>query len=146
MSRRDLLEACRRLSIRTDHVAGGKRGSKDNNWLRTDLLNRTYGPGMHWQFYSAADADQTCTRAVECCLGGYGSLLSTAQGCLRSGVEELAEYKRLCGLKKRRPKDEARLLHSSRQWMQLCRIAQEMYKVDRGIQFGMYLGEADRDH
>lgn len=133
MSRRDLLTACQRLHIRTDAVAQGKRGSKDNNWLRMDIVERTYGPGLQWKWKSAAEADQACVRAVDCCLGGFGYLLSVAQSCLKHANDELAEYKRLCGLKRRRPEDEARLLRSAGQWYELARIAQELHAVESGL-------------
>ncbi|MBC8735616.1 hypothetical protein F6X40_01890 [Paraburkholderia sp. UCT31] len=133
MSRRDLLDACQRISIRPDHVTGGKRGSKDNNWLRTELINRTYGPGMQWQFRSAAEADQVCVRAVDCRLGKLGRLLSIAQASMREGNRELVEYKRLCGLTRRRPNDEAELLRSARQWFEISRIAQELCAVETGV-------------
>jgi hypothetical protein len=112
---------------------GGKHGSKDNHWLRTDIINRTYGPGMQWNFNSAASADQTCARAVDCYLGVLGYLLSMAQNSLRQGNEELTEYKRLQTLKRRRPDDEARLLRSAGQWFELVRIAQELHKIEAGL-------------
>lgn len=133
MSRRDLLTACQRLHIRTDAVSQGKRGSKDNNWLRTDLIERTYGPGLHWKWESAAEADHACVRAVDCYLGGFGYLLSMVQNSLRHGNEELAEYKRLRALKRRRPDDEARLLRSAGQWFEIAGISHDMYDIERAI-------------
>ncbi|OWJ59143.1 hypothetical protein [Paraburkholderia caledonica] len=133
MSRRDLLTACQRLNIRTDVVAQGKRGSKDNNWLRTDIIARTYGLNVRMKWKTAAEADAMCVRAVDCCLGGFGYLLSVAQSCLKHGNDELAEYKRLRELIRRRPNDEARLLRSAGQWYELARIAQELHAVESGL-------------
>jgi hypothetical protein len=133
MSRKDLLEACRRLGIRTDAVSRGKRGSKDNDWLRTDILNRTYGPGMHWQFRNSTEADRTCVRAVDSYLGVFGYLLSVAQGALRDGNEALVEYKRICGFKRRKPAAEAELLRSARQWFELARITHNLYELERDM-------------
>lgn len=141
MSRRDLLTACERLHIRTDWTAQGKRGSKDNNWLRMDLVERTYGPGLQWKWKTAAEADQVCVRAVECCLGGFGYLLSVAQRCQKHGNDELTEYKRLRSLKRRRPDDEARLLRSVSQWFEIARIAQELYDIERAIALRPAQGE-----
>jgi len=133
MSRRDLLAACQRLHIRTDVVAQGKRGSKDNNWLRMDIVERTYGPGLQWKWKTAAEADAVCVRAVDCCLGGFGYLLSVAQSCLKHANDELTKYKRLRELIRRRPNDEARLLRSAGQWYELARIAQELHAVESGL-------------
>ncbi|MFL9976061.1 hypothetical protein [Paraburkholderia graminis] len=131
MSRKDLLAACQRLHIRTDWTAHGKRGSKDNNWLRADIVERTYGHGLQWKWKSAAEADAVCVRAVDCCLGGFGYLLSVAQSCLKHANDELTEYKLLCSLKRRRPDDEAALLRSASHWFRLADIAQRMWEIER---------------
>lgn len=133
MSRRDLLTACQRLNIRTEVVSQGKRGSKDNNWLRTEIMTRTYGLNVKFEWKSAAQADKACVTAVDCYLGALGYLLSMAQNCLKHANDELAEYKRLCGLTHRRPSDEARLLRSAGQWYDLAHVAQELHAVETGI-------------
>lgn len=134
MSRRDLLSACYRLRIRTDWTAQGKRGSKDNNWLRTDIIDRTYGPGMHWSFTSATQADEICVRAAHCCAGDFGYLLGVVQRCLKNGNDELTEYKRLCALKRRRSAEESALLLSAGRWFELSRIAQELHEIETALQ------------
>jgi hypothetical protein len=134
MSRRDLLNACGELGIRTDHVANGKRGSKDNNWLRTDLIEATYGPGMNWRFGSAAEADQVCARAVDCRLGRLGHLLGLAQYYIREGNDALVEYKRLCGLTRRRRDDEAEVLRVAREMFGKARTTQEEWASRASVQ------------
>lgn len=133
MSRRELLNACEKLGIRTDQVARGKRGSKDNNWLRMDIVERCYGPGLSWHWKSAAEADATCARAARVCRGELGYARQISQHCLKSGNDDLAEYKRLCTLKRRRPDEEAKLLRSVRQWFDMTHIAQELYVMEAAM-------------
>jgi hypothetical protein len=133
MSRRDLLNACGKLGIRTDHVANGKRGSKDNNWLRIDIVERCYGPGLQWDWNSAAEADAVCARAAAVCRGELGYGLSISQHLLKCGNDELTEYKRLRTLKRRRRDDEAKLLRSAGQWFEMARIAQQLHTMESTV-------------
>lgn len=133
MSRRDLLNSCQRIGVRIDNVANGKRVSKVNETLRMDIIEGTYGVGMHWQFKTAAEADATCIRAVDCFTGKLGYLLAVSQMALRSGTQEIAEAKRLAGLKRNHIDKRAELLISARQWLEISRIAQELHATACGI-------------
>lgn len=134
MTRKQLLEAARSAGVQTEVVQGGKRGAKSNDCLRVDILERCYGPNLGMQRYaSAAQADIAIVRAVDCATGKLGYLLSVAQSCIRVANAERTEYMRMCGLQRRRPEDEARLLKSARHWLEIARIAQDLHSVESGL-------------
>lgn len=132
MSRASLVSAAKRVGVSTVIHSRGRSGPKNIEALRIDLINRTYGPGLHFRFPDATAADETIVRAVDTALGGNGYLLSLSQAALRNANEERTEYKRLTGLKRRRPKDEAGLLKSAGQWLHIARIAQGLHEVQSG--------------
>lgn len=130
MSRGQLLEAARSLGIRTDVVARGKRGSKDNNWLRADILERCYGKNLgHIQAKTAAEIDKRVARAAQCATSRLGHLLCVAQGAIRDGRNALIEYSRLCSLQRRRPADEARQLSIAREALRRAQEAQDKWEA-----------------
>jgi hypothetical protein len=134
MSRADLVKAARSLGVQTEVVQGGKRGAKSNDWLRVDMLERCYGPNLgNVGGATKAETDAIILRAVDCASGKFGYLLSTSQYAIRMANTERTEYGRLCGLKRRRPEDEARLLRSARQWLEIARISQELHEVEKEI-------------
>ena len=134
MSRAQLITAARAIGVQTEVVQGGKRGAKNSDWLRVDILERCYGPNLGMQKYgSAAQADQAIIRAVDCSTGKLGYLLSVAQHAIRMANTERTEYGRLCGLKRRRPEDESQLLKSARQWLEIGRIAQDLHCVESDL-------------
>jgi hypothetical protein len=134
MSRRELINAANRIGVRTDAVRGGKRGAKDNQWLRMNLLESTYGAGLAWEFPSAAAADATCVRAVASRMGDLGHPLSVAQACIREGNGALVEYRRLCGLQRRRPRDEANALRVAREMFGKARTTQDEWSNRASVQ------------
>lgn len=138
MSRGQLIEVCGVLGIRTDHVAGGKRGSKDKNWLRTDIIERTAGPGLTWKFKNAAEADATCMRLAASYRGGLGPLLRMAQQALRNATTELVELRRLQTLKRRNKAEETRLSKSIPHWLGLCEVAQNLQETEAAMRDAGY--------
>lgn len=138
MSRRDLLNACQRFGISTDHVARGKRGSKDNNWLRVNIVERCYGPGLAWHWKSAVAADATCVRATACCFGELGIPLEMSQRGLRNAMTEMVELRKLRALTRRKLDVEARLERSIRLWLDLCNAAQKLYEVEANMRDSGY--------
>lgn len=134
MTRKQLLEAARSIGVQTEVVERGKRGVKNTDWLRADLLERCYGKNLGMQNYASPTiADEAILRAVDCATGRFGYLLSTAQYAIRMANTERTEYGRLCGLKRRRPDDEAQMLKSARQWLEIATIAQDLHSVESGL-------------
>jgi hypothetical protein len=130
MSRAQLLECARRLNIPADVRRDGKRGSKDNNWLRTDIIERTYGPGFEWRFKSAAAADETMQRITAANVGDLGTALKLAQQALRGAMTDMMELRRHQALKRRKWAEEERLTKSIAQWLGMCDAAQRMHEVE----------------
>lgn len=133
MTRASLVRDCQRIGVGISTFDRKRTVALSPEWLRIGLINRCYGPGMAWKFASATAADMQISRMVDCALGGLGYLLSVSQGALRHANEEREEYKRLCGLTRRRPNDEARLLRSAKHWLEICAIAQTQHAVERGM-------------
>jgi hypothetical protein len=106
---------------------------KSNETLRWDITERCYGPGLDWKFKPAAEADAVCARIAAVCRGELGYGLSISQYFLKQGNDELAECRRLGTLKKRRPTDEARLLRSARQWLDMADIAQRLHELEAAV-------------
>lgn len=132
MSRRQLLEAARRVGVRADKYYCGKRLPLNTEALRTDLLERLYGRNLGTVRASTPQAmDDRILRGVACARGELGHSLGVAQMAVREGQDALQEYKRLASLKRRRPVDEAAALASSRRWLAKARTMQDQYEARR---------------
>ncbi|KWF80082.1 hypothetical protein WL93_24460 [Burkholderia diffusa] len=132
MSRRQLLEAARRIGVRADMFYHGKRVPMNTEAIRTALLERLYGRNLGTLRAKTQQAmDDRILRGVACARGELGHLLGVAQMAVREGQNALQEYKRLAGLTRRRPKDEAAALASSRQWLEKARAMQDQYEERR---------------
>lgn len=135
MSRAQLVAAAKRVGVAVTLHVQGRSGPKHTDVLRVDLLHRCYGPnlGKVGTGLTAQQLDDLITRAVDCARGNLGYSLGVSQACIRDARTELAEYRRLCGLKRRRPADEARLLRSAQHWLEIAHIAQELHQIETGI-------------
>ncbi|MCA7923716.1 hypothetical protein LGM35_14615 [Burkholderia cenocepacia] len=132
MSRRQLLEAARRVGVRADMFYRGKRIPLNIEALRTALLERLYGRNLGTVRAKTPQAmDDRILRGVACARGELGHSLGVAQMAVREGQDALQEYKRLESLERRRPKDEAAALASSRQWLAKARAMQDQYEARR---------------
>ncbi|KVX18525.1 hypothetical protein WL03_12015 [Burkholderia ubonensis] len=98
--------------------------------IRTALLERLYGRNLGTLRAKTKQAmDDRILRGVACERGDLGHLLGVAQMAVREGQNALQEYKRLVGLKRRRPSDEATALASARQWLEKARAMQDQYEA-----------------
>ncbi len=95
MSRKTLLGCCEQLGISTTARRGVKSGAKDNNWLRTEIIDRCYGPGFDWRFVNPAAADSACARMTETVRGRHGQALRMALYHIRCAQEARQEANRL---------------------------------------------------
>ncbi|KGC49140.1 hypothetical protein [Burkholderia pseudomallei] len=130
MSRRQLLEAARRVGVQVDMFYCGKRVPMNTEAVRTALLERLYGRNtVHAKTPQAMD--DRILRGVACARGELSHSLGVAQMAVREGQDALQEYKRLASLRRRRPKDEAAALASSRQWLAKARAMQDQYEARR---------------
>jgi hypothetical protein len=112
--------------------------------LRTEIIEKTYGPGLAWHFKSASEADRAMQLAAETYQGKLGVPLEIAQRALRSAMTEMVELRRIRGLAKRKKADEARLTRSISQWLDLCDVAQRIHEVEAGMRDAGYdIGPAD---
>ncbi|QTO47064.1 hypothetical protein [Burkholderia latens] len=132
MSRRQLLEAARRIGVRADMFYRGKRVPMNTAAVRTALLERLYGRNLGTvRAMSPQAMDDRILRGVACARGELGHSLGVAQMAVREGQDALQEYKRLASLKRRRPEDEAAALASGRQWLARARTMQDQYEARR---------------
>ncbi|MGZ7173569.1 hypothetical protein ACXKTX_08020 [Burkholderia gladioli] len=132
MSRGQLLEAARRVGVRADMFYRGKRVPMNTEAVRTALLERLYGRNLGTQRAKTQQAmDDRILRGVACARGELGHWLGVAQMAVREGQDALQEYKRLVSLKRRRPKDEAAVLASSRRWLERASAMQDEYEARR---------------
>lgn len=135
MSRATLIRDCKTLGLSTTvRAQGGHQVAMHPDGLRFSLIESTFGLGMDFSNYKhATELDAVISRAVDTRIGNNGYLLGVAQMSLRNGTTELVEYKRLCGLKRRRPDDEARFLRSAKHWLEISRISQELHSVESAL-------------
>lgn len=132
MSRGQLLEAARRVGVRADMFYHGKRVPMNTEAVRTALLERLYGRHLGTVRAKTPQAmDDRILRGVACARGELGHSLGVAQMAVREGQDALQEYKRLASLKRRRPKDEAAALASSRRWLERASAMQDQYEAQR---------------
>ncbi|HDR8974123.1 hypothetical protein KDX05_09340 [Burkholderia vietnamiensis] len=130
MSRRQLLDAARRIGVRADLFYNGKRVPMNTEAIRMALLERLYGRNLGKQRAKTQQAmDDRILRGVACARGELGHVLGVAQMSVREGQNALQEYKRLVGLKRRRPSDEATALASARQWLKKASAMQDQYEA-----------------
>jgi hypothetical protein len=92
MSRRQLVDAARLLRLPTDARRGGKRGVRDNQWLRSDILTHCYGPGLKCLYQGPEEADSACLNAARANVGELGNALQTAQHAIRHGMTALRKW------------------------------------------------------
>lgn len=128
MSRRDIIEAARSLGIRSDFHQNGRRYPKHINALRVELLERCYGKNLGKVEGKAYQIDEQVLRGVGCALGKLGYHLMVSQASIRDARNGLIEWKRLTELKRRRPKDEARMLESVTELLAKARAAQDAHE------------------
>ncbi|KVF71607.1 hypothetical protein WS75_21815 [Burkholderia sp. FL-7-2-10-S1-D7] len=127
-----MLEAARRVGVRADMFYCGKRIPLNIEALRTALLERLYGRNLGTVGANTPQAmDNRILRGAACARGELGHSLAVAQMAVREGQDALQEYKRLASLKRRRPKDEAAALASSRQWLAKACTMQDQYEAQR---------------
>lgn len=132
MSRRQLLDAARRIGVRVDMLYRGKRVPMNTEAVRAALLERLYGRNLGTLRAKTQQAmDDRILRGVACARGELGHLLGVAQMAVREGQNALQEYKRLAGLTRRRPKDEAAALSTAGQWLEKARAMQDQYEERR---------------
>lgn len=129
MSRRDIIEAARSLGIRSDFHQNGRRFPKHLSTLRVELLERCYGKNLGAITGKAYQIDEQVLRGVDCALGKLGYYLMVSQAAIRDARNGLIEWKRLTELKRRRPKDEARMLDSVVAFLAKAREAQEQHEA-----------------
>ncbi|HDR9339127.1 hypothetical protein NIB78_03040 [Burkholderia multivorans] len=129
MSRRQLLEAARRVGVRADMFYRGKRVPLNTEAVRTALLERLYGRNLGTVRAATPQAlDDRILYGVACARGELGHLLAVAQMAVREGQNAVQEYKRLARLTRRRPKDEAVALALAGQWLEKARVMQDQYE------------------
>lgn len=132
MSRRQLLEAARRVGVRADMFFRGKRVPMNTEAVRTALLERLYGRNLGPVRAKTPQAmDDRILRGAACARGELGHSLGVAQMAVREGQDALQEYRRLASLKRRRLEDEAAALALSRQWLARARAMQDQYEARR---------------
>ncbi|WP_158933768.1 hypothetical protein [Burkholderia sp. S171] len=137
MSRMSLVAAAKRVGVPTTIYARGKTWAKSNEGLRIDLLERCYGNGLGVQTAKTmTELDARIVRAVDCCKGEHGWLLSTAQHALMNANNDRFEANRIAALKRPRPEEIARLRKSAVQWYEVARIAQNMHSIEVGMRDG----------
>lgn len=138
MSRMTLVAAAKRVGVHTTVSERGKHGSKSTEWLRIDLLERCYGKGLGVQkTKTMTELDARIVRAVDCCKGEYGYLLSLAQHALMNANNERAEATRIAALKRPRPEEIAHLRKSSAQWLAMCGIYQNLHSLEVALRDGV---------
>jgi hypothetical protein len=133
-----LVAAAKRVGVHTVVTERGKRGMKTTEWLRIDLLEHCYGKGLGVQkAKSMTELDARIMRAVDCCKGEFGYILSLAQYSLREANNERAEACRIAALKRPRPIEIAQLLKSASQWLSMCGIYQNMHSLEVALRDGV---------
>lgn len=137
MSRITLVAAAERVGVPTTATRRGEHGKKSAEWLRVDLLERCYGEGQgEKQAKTLKELDASIVRAMSCCKGDYGWLLSTAQHALCNANNEYFEANRIAALKRPRPEEITRLRKSAAQWLEIARISQNMHSIEVGMRDG----------
>ncbi|WP_157130978.1 hypothetical protein [Burkholderia savannae] len=131
MSRRQLLEAARRVGVQVDMFYRGKRVPMNTEAVRTALLERLYGRNLGTlRAKTQQGMDDRILRGVACARGELGHLLGVAQMAVREGQNALQEYKRLVGLKRRRREPERYVLNAARRWLEVADITQRLHEIE----------------
>jgi hypothetical protein len=134
VSRAQLIAAAKAIGVETVARGRGYAAPKTADALRVDILERCLGPNLGMQNYgSSTQADIAIARAVDCASGKLGYLLQTSQYCIRMANTDRTELGRLSTLKRRRPADEARMIKSARQWLEIAKIAQDLHSMEAGL-------------
>lgn len=109
-------------------VQGGRKVNRAPDELRADCVEALYGRG--WGLFvakSALEMDQRIATGIKARAGGLGWDIQEAQSALRAGRDALTELKRIRGLTKRRPAEEAELLATVREKFAKAEAAQARY-------------------